>query len=87
MLCTSSGDDEAKSCFIVLRNPGTGNISQSAGSKPNGLWLGQPPAGLKWSRRAQRCASASAVENIHNWFILGGVDISSTTVYAGTRQA
>ena len=30
-------------------------ILESAGFEPNGLWLGQPPAGPKWSLRAQMC--------------------------------
>lgn len=75
------GDDEAKSSAKE-----SWNWEYQLAASLMGFGLVNPPR-VPNGLGVLRCASASAVENIHNWFILGGVDISSTTVYAGTRLA
>ena len=60
--------------MVLGKNPRSWNpvLAES-----NGLlrWLGQPPAGPQMVSKPH--GLAMGLENIHNWFILGGVDISS----------
>ena len=62
------------SAMVLGKNPRSWNpvLAES-----NGLlrWLGQPPAGPQMVSKPH--GLAMGLENIHNWFILGGVDISS----------